>query len=148
VVIEEEIRDRLSFKWFLGIDADAPPPDATTLVRFRERLGHEKFAEIFNTIVKTARQKNLINDKLYIIDATAVKAKVDTWRINKEHKKDKNNDQPATYKKDYIERKSQDKDARIGDTSTNKKVFVYKRYIQMDQDSEIIVSTTAQPANK
>jgi len=147
-VIEEETRDRLSFKWFLGLDADAEPPDATTLVRFRERLGHERFAEIFNSTVKIARQNNLINDKLHIVDATAVKAKVDTWRIKKEQDNNKKGNDQTQNKNDYIERNSPDKDARIGHTSATKTVYGYKGYIQMDRESEIIVSTTVDSANK
>lgn len=156
-VIEEEIRDRISFKWFLNLDTDDMPPDATTLVRFRDRVGPGRFAEIFNRIVACARAHNLINDRLHVIDATAVKAKVDTWRIRNRHDRDHTDDdsggsnnvspgKPA--RKDYIEKNSPDKDARIGHCSANKTVFGYKSFIDMDKDSEIIVAATTAPANE
>jgi len=155
--IEEEIRDRISFKWFLNLDTDDIPPDATTLVRFRDRVGPERFAEIFNRIVATARSYKLVNDRLHVVDATAVKAKVDTWRIRNRHDRDHTDDDSGhsgaassgeTNRKDYIEKNSPDKDARIGHCSPNKTVFGYKSYIQMDKDSEIIVATAAAPANE
>jgi IS5 family transposase len=52
--IEDELKDRLSFKWFLGLEVDASPPDSTTLVRFRDRLGEETFAKAFNKVVEIA----------------------------------------------------------------------------------------------
>jgi len=138
--IENEVNDRLSFKWFLGLDVNQSGPDATTLVRFRDRLGEERFAKIFNRIVQLTRKSNLISDKLHIVDATAIRAKVDTWRIKRvcKDKKDSN----------YIDRASPDKDARLGHTSPKGTVYGYKGYLCMDKKNEIIVSEFLSPANQ
>jgi IS5 family transposase len=127
-------------------------PDATTLLRFRDRLGAERFAKIFNKIVASARKQHLINDRLHLVDATAIRAKVDTWRIRNAYGKSKESDddnepKDPDNKTDYIQKNSPDKDARIGHCSANKTVYGYKGYIQMDKDSELIVSTTIDPAN-
>lgn len=137
--IEQECLFRLDFKWFLGIDVDQSPPDSTSLVRFRDRLGEEVFAKIFNRIVESARKKDLVSDKLHIVDATSIRAKVDTWRIKRlssGKEKDK-----------YIDHNSPDQDARIGHVSPKQTVYGYKGYLRMDRASEIIVSQTVSPAN-
>ncbi|RUM87236.1 MAG: IS5/IS1182 family transposase, partial [Thermodesulfatator sp.] len=38
---EEEINDRLSFKYFLGLPPEEPAPDETTLVKFRKILAEQ-----------------------------------------------------------------------------------------------------------
>src|SRR4030066_631001 len=78
-------------KWFVGLAIDESSPDATSLTRFRERLGEERFACIFNQIVSLARERGLISDRLSIVDSTHVKAKVDTFKMQTkpEHTPDK-----------------------------------------------------------
>ena len=88
--IEAEVKDRMSFKWFLGLPVDEDVPDYSTLSRFRDRLEAERFAKIFNRIVEIARFHKLVSDKLHIIDSTDVKAKVDQFRITEEIKKNNN----------------------------------------------------------
>ncbi|MFH1369438.1 MAG: IS5 family transposase [Elusimicrobiota bacterium] len=144
-VVENEICDRLSFKWFLGIDADDRPPDATTLVRFRDRLGTERFAKAFNHIVETARKSNLVSDQLHIVDATTIKAKVDIFRIHHKHDHEYPNNDVSP--QDMVKH-SPDKDARFGYSTMEGMIYGYKGYVQMDKDSEIIVSSTVDSANK
>ena len=79
--IEEEVNFNLVLKWFIGLAIDESPPDASSLTRFRDRLGEETFANIFNRIVEIAREKGLVSDRLSIVDSTDVKAKVDTFKI-------------------------------------------------------------------
>jgi len=50
--IEEQVNDRISFKWFLGLPANGFAPDHSTLTYFRDRLGTKRFEEIFNQIVQ------------------------------------------------------------------------------------------------
>ena len=125
--VEEEVNFNLVLKWFVGLAIDESPPDATSLTRFRERLGEERFASIFNQIVSLAREKGLISDRLSIVDSTHVKAKVDTSKMQTkpEH--------------------TPDKDARYGYKTKNKPFFGYKAHTGIDADSELItkVATTA-----
>ena len=46
--IEEQINDRLSFKWFLGLAVNDFSPDHSTLTVFRDRLEEAVFRIIFN----------------------------------------------------------------------------------------------------
>jgi IS5 family transposase len=131
----------------MGIDADADPPDATTLVRFRERLGEQRFAEIFNRIVTLARERGLVSDRMHIIDATVMKAKVDVTRIRDDHHRTGGGESGVS--KSEIKEKAQDKDAEFGyDSSTKCSTYGYKGYVEMDKDSEIIVSSDIDTANE
>lgn len=82
--VEDEINDRMSFKYFLGLPVNEKGPDHSTLFKFRDRLGNERFSQIFNKIVELARAHKLVSNKLYIVDSTDVKAKVDMFRVTEE----------------------------------------------------------------
>ncbi len=138
--IEEEINDRLSFKWFLRLDADENAPDHSTLSRFRDRLGAQRFTLIFNKIVDVARSHKLISDKLHIVDATHVQAKVDIFKL----KKHKEKDEPD----DYVDKNTPDPDAKFGRKTKNKPFYGYKQHICMDAESEFIVEQHITPGNE
>jgi IS5 family transposase len=151
--IGAEITDRMSFKWFLGIPIDEPVPDFSVLTVFRDRLGTERFAKIFNQVVNTARAHKLVSNKLHIIDATDVKAKVDQFRITEEIKKSEENNKNDK-DKDKKDKQSQgkfdtpDSDAKFGRKSGNKKFYGYKEHIRMDAESGIIVDCKTTPGNE
>jgi IS5 family transposase len=127
--IEEEVNFNLALKWFTGLAIDESPPDASSLTRFRDRLGEKCFARIFNKVVEIARGKGLVSDRLSIVDSTDVKAKVDIFRM-KNH--------PDT---------SPDKDAQHGYKSKKKPFFGYKAHASMDSDSEVITRLDTTPGN-
>lgn len=130
--IEEELNDRLSFKMFIGMEVEERPPDHSSISRFRDRLGVEPFKYIFNHIVQTVRLKGIISNKLHIVDATDIKAKVDLYRIKKEYKEF----EPDT----YVDNHSPDKDARPGRKYKGKLFYGYKAHYVMDAENEIIVN--------
>lgn len=137
--MEEQINDRMSFKWFLNLAVDDHAPDHSTLTCFVERLGADKFGIIFNQIIEQAKTKGLVHDRLKIIDSTAIKAKVDLNRIAREHGKDNDSD--------YIDKNSSDQDARFGRKSDAKQFYGYKQHIIIDGDSEIIEAVKVTPGN-
>jgi IS5 family transposase len=127
--IEEEVNFNLVLKWFMGLAIDESPPDATSLTRFRERLGVKRFTSILNQIVSLARDNGLISDRLAIVDSTHVKAKVDTFKMQ---------NKPDT---------TPDKDARYGYKTQLKPFFGYKSHAGIDADSEIITKVETTPGN-
>jgi len=137
--LEEQINYNIVFKWFVGLDLDQKSPDHSTMTRFRDRLGAEGFARIFNRIVEMARAKKLINDRLTIIDSTHVIAKVDIARLGKF----KDGDDDHT----YVDRNSPDSDARFGRKSKKKGFYGYKDHMAMDADSKIITAVETTPGN-
>jgi transposase len=51
--VEENARINLAYKYFLGLAVDEEPPDHSTLCTFRsQRLGEEKFRQVFENIVQ------------------------------------------------------------------------------------------------
>ena len=146
--IGAEITDRMSFKWFLGIPVDEPVPDFSVLTVFRDRLGPERFAKIFNQVVNAARAHKLVSNKLHIIDATDVKAKVDQFRITEEIKKSEENNKDDKDKQSQGKFDTPDSDAKFGRKSGNKKFYGYKEHIRMDAESGIIVDCKTTPGNE
>jgi transposase len=114
--LEEQLTGFMPFRWFLGLDPLGLPPDYSAYCRFRERLGEEKIAQIFNQIVMTARAKKLVTDRLSIVDATHVRAKVDTFKMNS-----RSNDNKPDGPKSKV-----DPDASYGYKSKDKPFFGYK----------------------
>jgi IS5 family transposase len=138
--IEEQCTWNLLFKSFLGLSAEELPPDHTVLCRFRQRLGTEGFQRLFNQVVEQARAQGLVSDRLHIIDATHMTAKVDLFRLKKEHRNGDDDDR-------YVDRNSPDPDARFGRKTPKKGFYGYKSHVVQDADSELIVQVLTTPGN-
>ena len=138
--IEEQCTWNLLFKSFLGLSAEELPPDHTVLCRFRQRLGAEGFQRLFNQVVEQARAQGLVSDRLHIIDATHMTAKVDLFRLKKEHRDGDDDDH-------YVDRNSPDPDARFGRKTPKKGFYGYKSHVVQDADSELIVQVLTTPGN-
>ena len=97
--------------------------------RFRERLGVERFANIFNHIVSLAKKKELISDRHSIVGNTHVKAKVDIFKMQN--------------KPEHMP----DKDALYGYKTINKTFLGYKAHAGIEADSELITRVDTAPGN-
>ena len=138
--IEEQCTWNLLFKSFLGLSAEEMPPDHTVLCRFRQRLGAEGFQRLFNQVVEQARAQGLVSDRLHIIDATHMTAKVDLFRLKKERRDGDDDDH-------YVDRNSPDPDACFGRKTPKKGFYGYKSHVVQDADSELIVQVLTTPGN-
>ena len=140
--VEEQAVYNMAFKWFLGLSAEEFPPDHTTVCRFRQRLGAEGFRQLFNQVVEQARSQGFITDRLHILNATHMEAKVDLFRLQKEHG-------PGAHEDDqkYIDRNSPDPEARFGRKSKKTGFYGYKCHMVEDADSELIVKAETTPGN-
>ena len=135
--VKEQVNLHLACKWFVGLQPDEPGPDHCALSRFRARLGPEKFQEIFNRIVQQARQGGLVHDRLRILDATHLAAKVDLFRLPPTP--------PGTPPAQATG--SPDPDARFGRKSATKSFYGYKEHLTTDADSELIMAVSVTPGN-
>lgn len=73
--LEEQLRDRISFRRFVGLGLAEPTPDETSLVVFRRRLreaGHER--TLFDAVKAHLEQLGLILNAGTLVDATIVEA--------------------------------------------------------------------------
>jgi len=73
----EEIADRISFRKFVGIEYNEKIPDATTMVKFRNRMANERlFDAAWNLVEKWLAEAGYILKRghMAIVDATLVKS--------------------------------------------------------------------------
>jgi len=73
--IEGMLRDRISFRRFVGLTMTDPVVDETTIVRFRDRLReHGLMSVLFDMVVAHLRESNLIVQEGTLVDATIIEA--------------------------------------------------------------------------
>ena len=71
--LEEQLRDRISFRRFLGLAMTDPTPDQTSFVRFRERLiKHGLAHDLFEAVKTYLQERDLILQEGTIVDATII----------------------------------------------------------------------------
>jgi hypothetical protein len=123
----EQADTNILFRAFIGLSMDDEIPHWTLLLgQFRERLGEQRFEQIFNRVVIMAKEVGLLDEKLRILDSTAVKAKVDVAR-NVGKKNDKDDNAP-----DRLEKRSPDPEARTGHKSVHAKWHGHKELVAID----------------
>ena len=118
--LEEELKDRLSFRNFVGLKSDQDSPDETTFVRFRQKLQERHLEEqLFNLIRDQLRKDDLEvkEGKCVLTDASIIESP-----YGKESKgKDGNGD--------FIQRK-------------NKVIKGYKTHVVANQKDNLIETAT------
>jgi IS5 family transposase len=141
--IEYQIRDRLSFMRFLGLQLEDRVPDEKTVWLFRERLKELKLVDIlFARFHEQLAAQGYIARAGQMIDATFVE--VPRQRNSKEENATiKAGDVPEEWQKDSKEAKAKlaqkDVDARW--TKKNKETyFGYKNHINADEKNKLIQS--------
>jgi transposase len=70
------VRFNVAFRLFLGISLKSPLPHPTLLTYFRQRLGAERWQQVFDTLVGQARRLGLVKDRLRLKDATHIIANI------------------------------------------------------------------------
>jgi len=139
--VVEQADTNLLFRAFLERSLDDDIPHWTLLGKFRERLGEERFTALFNRIVVMAREQGLLDEKLRIIDSSAVVAHVDVARhLGTAYHED--DDRP-----DRLDRRSPDPDARIGHKTRTKQWYGYKAHVSIDPSSDIVTAVETTSAN-
>jgi IS5 family transposase len=100
--LEEQLRDRISFRRFVGLSFSDATPDETTLVNFRKRLREHGMASVlFEKVVETLREKGLILKEGTIVDASIVDAPMGQ-KLTDEHGLERHTHDPAaTYTKNH-----------------------------------------------
>lgn len=175
--IAEDLRLNIGYKFFLGMRVDELGPDNSSICRFRSRLGVERFQGVWNKIVAAARARRLVKDRLHAVDATAVRAAVDTWRWRDAQPRDDDDEPPDAAGSTPPERpldeqggkppademsgsggmvkwlgpcleRSPDPDACFGFKSKTKPFFGYKAHLAADVDSGIVVTLVTTPGNE
>lgn len=139
--VVEQADTNLLFRAFLERSLDDDIPHWTLLGKFRERLGEERFAHLFNRVVVMAKEAGLLDEKLRIIDSSAIVAKVDVARhlgtaaAANDHRPDR------------LDRRSPDPDARTGHKTPTQTWYGYKVHTSVDPSSDIVTAVATTSAN-
>jgi transposase len=74
--IEQDINDRIAFRWFLELNLSDKSPDHSTISQLRKRKfnGTDLFRKIFERILAACIERGLVDGKLILTDSTHVKA--------------------------------------------------------------------------
>lgn len=139
--IMEKVDTDIIYRWFVGVSLNEDIPHFTRLGDFKDRLGQDRFEEIFNKIVKVCKKAGIISDELRIPDTTDQKSKVNLAKLKRMFKRDDND-------KTYIDRNSSDRGAGFGRKNKGKKRWYgYKAATLVEPDTQIITATETVPAN-
>ena len=144
---EYQIKDRLSFQRFLGLQLCDTVPDAKTIWHFREELNKaDKLETIFNKFVNELEGKGIVTRSGSIVDATFVD--VPRQRNTKEENKEiKEGKTPEEWEKEENKHKKAQKDVEARWAVKNKeKHYGYKNHVKVDKKSKIITKYQATSA--
>lgn len=134
---EYQIRDRLSFVRFLGLDMDGTVPDAKTIWLFRERLARAGVVEkLFARFDRHLEERGLMASGGQIIDAAIVP--VPRQRNSRpENDAIKAGETPKEWRKEPAKLRQKDVDARW--TAKNGQNFYgYKNHVNTDRKCKLI----------
>ena len=136
---EYQIKDRLSFQRFLGLQLCDTVPDAKTIWHFREELNNAKILDtVFYRFVEQLEQKGIITHSGSIVDATFVDVprQRNTKNENKEIKEGK---MPKEWEKKEKRNKKAQKDVNARWAAKNKeRHYGYKNHVNVDKKSKIV----------
>jgi transposase, IS5 family len=114
--LEDCLKDRLSFKQFVGLGIEDDVPDETTLCRFRNRLMEKRLLEkLFRLVNEQLEGKGLFVKKGTLIDASILEAEGGKKKLEKRQ------DKEATWTK-----------------KNDKSYYGYKAHAAMDHESWLV----------
>jgi IS5 family transposase len=140
--LEEALKDRLSFRHFLGVGLSEPLPDHSSLWRFREDLGAELSSRIFAEIGRQIEEAGFVLKQSTLIDASLVPAAVNAPKKPTEPLPLDADGRPAS----KLVRSELDPDA-AWTRKEGSYYFGYKIHAAMDEKSRIIRRVFVTPAN-
>ena len=139
--IEYQIRDRLSFMRFLGLQFEDRVPDAKTVWLFRERLKEHKLVDtLFERFHEQLAEQGYIAKAGQMIDATFIE--VPSQRNKREENAQiKSGETPSAWKEEAAKPKLRQKDLDARWTKkNNEKHYGYKNHINADQEHKLVQS--------
>src|SRR5689334_12199230 len=140
--LEQELKDRLSFRSFVGLPLCEAVPDHSTLWRFREALGADLGARIFLEIGRQIEASGFVVKKGTLIDASLVPAAVNAPKPPEGPLPPDPSGRPGS----KLVRSALDPDA-AWTKKEGKYFFGYKLHAAMDQQSRIIRRLVVTPSN-
>ncbi len=122
-----QVQVNLAYRWFIGYGLEETLPDHSTLSRALDRLGDEVFNELFERSIRQCQKSGLIEGRVLHVDATTIRADIDSNRVGQEN--------------------SSDKDARFGKFPGKRTAPGYKQHTVADGKARVVLGLTVTPAN-
>jgi transposase len=72
----QQAQVNMAFRFFLDLSSQTSLPEPSLLSQFRTRLGADRFAKAFQEVLRQARAKGLVKDRLRLKDATHLIANI------------------------------------------------------------------------
>ena len=74
-LLMEQLQNNLLFRWFIGLDLDAPVWDVTVFTKNRDRLlAGEVATAFFEQVLAQAKTHRLLSDEHFTVDSTLIEA--------------------------------------------------------------------------
>ncbi len=142
---EEFVTLNLAGKYFVGLGADEPAPDHSSLTTFKERIikavGIKGYEAVFNELLRVAMDKGIAFGQIHTVDSVHTSALVnipkDTFRKEREGKGPRDPDARWGVKK---VRKIKQEDGTI--KTVNDSFYGYKTHVSQDTDSGLVSAVT------
>lgn len=135
--LEYQIRDRLSFMRFLGLNFGSRIPDAKTIWHFRNRLQERGLVQqLFAKLGDDLERRGIVTNYGKIVDASFVEAPRQRNR-REENELLEEGETPPEWQKNPNHMRQKDVDARWA-TKDKEKHFGYKNHILCDLKSKLI----------
>lgn len=142
----EEIQYNLAYRWFCRLALEDRVPDHSSLTKIRNRLGEETFKNIFDRIIKTCIDKNLVKGSKIMMDGSIIKADAALKSMVDRPKEGGKLDDltPPKYIKDRkLGNKNQisktDPDSTLAGKKGEPKKLAFKIHDTIDRESRIII---------
>lgn len=148
--VEEYVNDSLAAKYFLGLGVDQKAPDHSSLTVFKDRILAKKraqsFEELFQRVVKLARQKGIEFGRIQIVDSTHSTADVD---VKKDKERQEGGDKPRDPDAVWGSKgRKRVRTADGGSAQVIKRFYGFKAHMSMNAQSEIVTSIVATAGNR
>jgi len=143
---EFQIKDRLSFLDFLGLQIGDDVPDEKTIWLFKEQLKEKDLSKkLFDLFTSKLIENRIVAREGTIVDASFVSVPKQR-NTREENKQIKEDEIPQSFEKNKNKKAQKDCDARW--TKKNgQKEYGYKDHIASDQKTKIIVKYEVTPAS-
>jgi IS5 family transposase len=140
--MEEALKDRLSFRHFVGISLTETIPDHSSIWRYREALGTGLAEKLFAEILCQIEARGFVLKQGTLVDASLVPAAVNAPEKPKEPLPPGPDGKPAS----KLVKSELDPDA-AWTRKGNKHFFGYKLHVAMDMTSRVLRRVIFTPAN-
>ena len=141
--METALKENIAVKWFCRYELEDKTPDHSFMGKFRNRIGTEGAAKIFNTIVRQLRSQGLVGDVFQFVDATAMITKGALWEERDRAIQDK----VEKFNNEVVGEYAADPQARFGCRGNKKFFFGYKKHVGADMKHGIITKVAVTPGN-